>query len=89
MKSGGHRGNAPDGHMARHQFGDLEASQLLEHLDQLLLTHSLPQLLSHSLDVVNIDETGSIIVEQVEDLVDAALSYRWRIPWTLCRPILR
>lgn len=45
-----------------------------KHLDELLLVHGLAELLSNSLDVVNVDESASIVVEQIEDLVDAGLN---------------
>lgn len=45
----------------------------LQHLNELILAHGLAQLLGHPLDVINVDVAGSVVVEQVEDLVDAVL----------------
>lgn len=46
----------------------------LQHLKQLLMTHSLSQLLGNPLDVVDVDSPVAFVVEQLEDLADAVLS---------------
>ncbi len=56
----------------------------LQHLDKLFLAHSFAKLLRHAFDIVNIDEAGAIVVEQVEYLVYAALRYLLSIPSSLC-----
>jgi hypothetical protein len=50
----------------------------LQHLLQLLHVHRLAQLLGHAPDVVGVDQPGVVVVEEVEDLVDAVLRGRGR-----------
>ncbi len=45
----------------------------MQHLLQLLDVHGLSKLLGHSADVVGVYAASVVIVEQVEDLVDAVL----------------
>jgi 5'-deoxynucleotidase YfbR-like HD superfamily hydrolase len=45
----------------------------LQHLFQFLDVHSLAQLLSHSPDVSRLDKACVVVVEQVENFVDAVL----------------
>ncbi len=46
----------------------------LQHLLQLGGVHGLTQLFSDSFNIVDIDEACSIVVEQVENLIDAVLN---------------
>lgn len=46
----------------------------LEHFLELLQAHVFSQLLSHSLDIVHVNSSTSVIIEQVEYFVDALLS---------------
>jgi hypothetical protein len=49
-------------------------SSSLEHFLQLLDVHGLPQLLGDSADVVGVDHTSVVVVEEVEDFINAVLS---------------
>ncbi len=49
-------------------------SRTLQHLLQLLDIHGLSQFLGHSADVVAVDAAGMVVVEQVENLVNAVLN---------------
>ena len=53
-------------------FSSVSGSSL-EHLFKFAHIHGLTKLLGHSLDVVDIDEPGSIVVEQVEYFIDTVL----------------
>jgi hypothetical protein len=49
-------------------------SSSLKHFFKFWDIHSFTELLGDSLDVINVDETSSVVVEKVEDLIDAVLS---------------
>lgn len=49
-------------------------SRSLQHLLQLLDIHRLAQLFRHPLDIVGVDHSGVVVVEEVEDLIDAVLN---------------
>lgn len=50
------------------------AGSPLEHFLKLAGVHGLAQLLGNSLDVVNVDGSGPVVVEKVENTVDSSLS---------------
>lgn len=54
---------------------DLSAvgSRTLQHLLQFLHVHGLTQFLGNSADVDGVDLSGVVVVEEVEDAVDAVL----------------
>lgn len=45
----------------------------LEHFLEFFETHGLPEFLGDSLEVVHVDALAHVVVEEVEDLVDAVL----------------
>jgi hypothetical protein len=46
----------------------------LEHFFEFRDVHGLAQFFGHSFDVINVDEAGSVVIEQVEDFIDAVLN---------------
>ena len=59
--------------------GDLSAigGCPLKHFFKLLNIHGLAQFLGHPADVVGVDVAGVIVVEEIEDFVDAVLDRGW------------
>ena len=49
----------------------------LKHFFEFLDIHGLAQFFGHSADVVGVDEAGVVVVEEVEDFVDAVLDREW------------
>ena len=47
----------------------------LKHFFELLDVHGFAQLLSYSTDVIGVDGTSVVIVEEIENFVDAVLNY--------------
>ena len=45
----------------------------LEHFFEFSNVHGFTQFLGDSLDVINVDESGLVVVEQVEDFIDTVL----------------
>ena len=46
----------------------------LEHFFEFRHVHGLAEFLGHSLDVINVDEPSSVVIEQVEDFIDTVLN---------------
>lgn len=61
----------------------------LEHFFEFSNVHGLSQLLCDSLDVIDVDESSLIIVEQVEYFIDTVLKLYKDVLLILCRPVLK
>lgn len=61
----------------------------LQHLFEFLDIHGFSKFLGDSSDVVGVDVSCVVVIEKVEDLVDAILGIINGVLWILCHPIWR